>query len=226
MVLKAHLGPVETVSRAEGEREQPRRELRLETSGVLPGGVSANVTVHNISATGLLLETSLPVERGETLVVELPQIGEVVADVVWVSGSLFGGAFAQPLSPAALAAAELRADTPMPDNVGAPLSMTPLTGETLGLKLSRLRKERNLTLAQVADFLGVSKPTVWAWEKGKARPLPDRLASIAEVLGISVEELSGATMPDDSAAVINESRLRIATVLGTTPDKVRIMIEL
>lgn len=226
MVLKAHLGPVEADPQADAGRNQPRRELRLETSGVLPGGVSANVTVHNISATGLLLETTLPIESGEALQVELPQIGDVLAEVVWVSGSLVGCAFAQALSSAALAAAELRSEAPLPDNVGAPLSMAPLTGETLGLKLSRLRKERNLTLAQVADYLGVSKPTVWAWEKGKARPLPDRLDAIADVLGVSSDELSGASMPDDSAAVIAESRLRIATVLGTTPDKVRIMIEL
>ncbi|MEL6876615.1 MAG: helix-turn-helix domain-containing protein, partial [Pseudomonadota bacterium] len=202
------------------------RELRLETSGVLPGGVSANVTVHNISATGLLLETGLPIESGETLAVELPQIGEVAAEVVWVSGSLVGCAFAQALSPAALAAAELRADVPLPEAVGAMPAMMPMTSETLGLKLSRLRKERSLTLAQVAEHLGVSKPTVWAWEKGKARPLPDRLDAIAEVLGVSADDLSSSAMPDDSAAVINESRLRIATALGTTPDKVRIMIEL
>ncbi len=226
MVLKAHLGPIEDSPQSDGQRDQPRRELRLETSGVLPGGVAANVTVHNISATGLLLQTSLPVERGETLMVELPQIGEVAAEIVWVSGSLFGCAFGQALSPAALAAAELRADAPLPESIGGVPAMMPMTSETLGLKLSRLRKERSLTLAQVAEYLGVSKPTVWAWEKGKARPLPDRLEAIAEVLGVSAEDLSGSATPDDSVAVVNESRLRIATALGTTPDKVRIMIEL
>ncbi len=229
MVLRAHLGPIEPVYSSDGQRDQPRRELRLETSGVLPGGVNANVTVHNISATGLLVETGLPVERGETLAVELPQIGEVVAEIVWVSGSLFGCAFAKALSPAALAAAELRSDAPLPEVIGttpAIPAMTPITSETLGLKLSRLRKERSLTLAQVAEYLGVSKPTVWAWEKGKARPLPDRLDAIAQVLGVSTDDLSGAATPDDSTAIINESRLRIATSLGTTPDKVRIMIEL
>ena len=48
------------------------------------------------------------------------------------------------------------------------------------LRLNHLRRERGMTLAQVASALGVSKPTVWAWEKGKARPLPERIAAIAE----------------------------------------------
>ncbi|MDP4604684.1 MAG: helix-turn-helix domain-containing protein, partial [Erythrobacter sp.] len=84
-----------------------------------------------------------------------------------------------------------------------------------------------LTLADVADRLGVSKPTVWAWEKGKARPLPERLNAIAAVLGIAPDSLAENHAIDGAAAgVIEDCRQRIATACGTQPGSVRIMIEL
>jgi len=82
-----------------------------------------------------------------------------------------------------------------------------------------------MTLAKVADSLGVSKPTVWAWEKGKARPLPDRLELIAQVLGVQTHELEERMSDQQHAALVQECRLRIATAYGTHTSNVRIMIE-
>ena len=97
---------------------------------------------------------------------------------------------------------------------------------TLGKKLEQIRKGRGLTLAQVADQLGVSKPTVWAWEKGKARPLDERFPAIADALGVDADELM---LPDHSAswaAIVEESRHQIAEAIGVDADQVRIMIDL
>ena len=228
MVLKAHIDP----TTADGSlRQQPRRALKLETSGVLPGGLQANVTIHNISVAGLLLETEVELAEGEPLNIELPEAGQVDAKVVWVSEHLYGCAFEQTLGQGALAAAELRATAPIErrervisprsaDAFGSPAS------EPFGSKLNRIRRERGLTLADVADDLGVSKPTVWAWEKGKARPLPERLDAIADVLGVSSDELGVAAKSGEALAVIEECRIRIGTACGTDPQSVRIMIEL
>ncbi|QUL37578.1 helix-turn-helix domain-containing protein [Erythrobacter sp. JK5] len=220
MSLKAHLDPV---APGDGKRRQPRRALQLETSGVLPGGLEANVTIHNISAAGLLLETDLPLDQGETLAIELPQVGQVAATVVWVSEHLYGCAFDVALGQAALAATQLRADTP--GGAGSPAPARPALAEPLGIKLNRLRRERGMTLAQVAAQLDVSKPTVWAWEKGKARPLPDRIDAIAAALGVPAAELGEAAPDRHAAAVVEECRIRIATACGTEPQNVRIMIE-
>ncbi|MDJ0642412.1 MAG: helix-turn-helix domain-containing protein [Erythrobacter sp.] len=227
MALKAHLDPAAPGS---SQRKQPRRALQLETSGVLPGGLEANVTIHNISAAGLLLETDLPLGEGEKLAIELPEIGRVDAEIVWVSGNLYGCAFAVALGEGVLAATQLRADVaqvpgarPTADADASPFERTPI--EPFGSKLNRLRRERGMTLAQVADALGVSKPTVWAWEKGKARPVPDRMEAIAQVMGVTPDELGEATPTGEMAAVIEECRIRIATVCGTAPQKIRIMIE-
>ncbi|MEM1196658.1 MAG: helix-turn-helix domain-containing protein [Pseudomonadota bacterium] len=221
MALKAHLenGPKEA-GRVDA-RKHERRALFLEASGVLPGGLEANVIIHNISIAGLLMETEMPLATDERLVLDLPEAGAVRASVVWQSGFLYGCAFEQHLDQKALSAVELRADAPaLPfgPSLEAP-------AEPFGVKLNRLRRERGLTLAQVASVLGVSKPTVWAWEKGKARPVPDRLEPIAQVLGVKVDELKERLGDEQHSALVQECRLRIATAYGTHPSKVRIMIE-
>ena len=179
MALKAHLEHGSALTARDDARRHERRALFLEASGVLPGGLDANVIVHNISAGGLLMETELALSVDERLVLDLPEVGAVRAVIVWQSGFLYGCAFEQTLDHKDLAAVQLRAD-PAALPVGPALEAPP---EPLGVKLNRLRRERGLTLAQVATVLGVSKPTVWAWEKGKAKPLPDRIAAIADVLG-------------------------------------------
>lgn len=222
MSLKAHLDPADPRT---DQRRHARRALRLETSGTLPDGIDANVTVHNISPAGLLIETELPLDRGEVLAIDLPQLGPVGAEIVWESGELYGCAFQQALGEAALAAAELRGSpaAPVPTPRHAPRGLA--VGDPLGLRLNHLRRERGLTLAQVAAALGVSKPTVWAWEKGKAKPLPERIEAIASVLGVSAAELADSGGRGEAAALVEECRLRIATAYGTDPQSIRIMIE-
>lgn len=221
MVLKAHIDPVASTF---DERRESRRAMQLETLGVLPSGIEANVTVHNLSATGLLLETDLPLGSGEVLAIDLPGRGPVDAEIVWESGRLFGCAFAETLTDAALATAELQAFA----NLALPTRPLPVApgSEPFGARLNRLRRERGLTLAQVADKLEVSKPTVWAWEKGKARPLPERTAAIADALGVSVEELVESREGDEGRSVIEDCRLRIANAYGAQPQNIRIMIEI
>jgi transcriptional regulator with XRE-family HTH domain len=232
MAIRAHLDQ-HPATLAEGQRSAPRRALWLETSGFFAGtapeGIAANVTIHNISAAGLLLETEIALAEGEQLALDLPEAGAVIATVVWRSERLYGCAFAQQLGSAALAAAQLQGFTPgVPTRPHgrASLQASAAAGEALGMRINRLRREAGLTLADVAAALGVSKPTVWAWEKGKARPLPERLGAIAAALGVDPERLAAAPTPHAREGVITECRARIAEALGTPPDAVRIMIEL
>ena len=112
MTIKANLDqPVPGESR----RAATRRALRLQTSSTLLDGREANVTIHNISAAGLLIETRLDLVRGETLRLDLPQAGRVEASVVWRSEALYGCAFSSPLGAGALAAAQLQGRERRPD---------------------------------------------------------------------------------------------------------------
>lgn len=199
--------------------------LYLETSGGLATGEQANVSVHNISASGLLIETVLPLETGATLAVDLPHEGAVDAEVVWSSGRLFGCRFLGPIGAAALSAVQLKAEAPLPPTVGMP-DPAFARGMALGRRLEQARKTRGLTLAQVAEQLGVSKPTVWAWEKGKARPVDERFPAIAEALGLAPEELQDLQQPAGLSELLDSSRERIAEALGIEPKQIRILIEL
>ena len=226
MAIKAHLGSPAAI---DGQRTAPRRALRLEASGLAPDGAEANVVVHNISAVGLLLETELALTSGEQLALDLPEAGIVTAVVVWHSDRLYGCAFELALTPAAVAAAQLQSAAPEDTRLGNRFAQRPagISGEALGGRINRLRREAGLTLADVAAALGVSKPTVWAWEKGKARPLPERLDAIAAALGVGADALRDAPgAGGDIAAVIEECRHRIASACGSAPQAVRIMVEL
>lgn len=224
MAIKAHL---EQAAAGDGQRAATRRALRLEASGLAPDGEEANVTIHNISAAGLLIETALDLAAGEQLALDLPEAGVVTAAVVWRSERLYGCAFEQTLGPAALAAVQLQGFAPGTDVPAQPAAAATINpSEGLGARLNRLRREAGLTLADVAAALSVSKPTVWAWEKGKARPLPERLDAIAAALGVSPELLAPGPLTGELDAVIAECRQRIAEASGAAPQAVRIMIEL
>lgn len=224
MAIKAHLNTISTQS---DQRAAPRRTLYLETSGVMPGGFEANVTVHNLSAAGLLIETIIPLATGEGFTINLPEAGPVAARVVWNSDDLYGCAFQIAISAATMAAASLQGAGVGLGGAGFNGAGGKSASDQLGPRLNRLRRERGLTLADVANALGVSKPTVWAWEKGKARPLPERIAAIAEALGVTPEDLR-QTLGESGAVdlVIEQCRQRIAAACGADPSAVRIMVEL
>jgi transcriptional regulator with XRE-family HTH domain len=208
-----------------GAPRAPRRTLRLEAQGELASGAAAGVLVHNISATGLLLETDAALAVGEVLEVDLPQAGATRTTVVWTSDRLFGCRFDAPISPGALSAAQLRGA------VGGEIAIEPrgraaAAGEGFSARLQRLRKERGLSLGQIAARLGVSKPTVWAWEKGKARPTRARLEALAELFEIPAAQLQTGRDASALPELLARSREQIAEAVGAAPEQVKILIEL
>ena len=86
-------------------RRYLRRGLKLGTDA---GGEP--VTIHDLSLTGALLETSVPMLVGAIFEVDLPHVGSIEATVVWNSGEFYGCQFELPISPAALSAALLQSD--------------------------------------------------------------------------------------------------------------------
>ena len=63
--------------------------------------------------------------------------------------------------------------------------------ENLGFaeNLKALRKERGLTQKQMAEEIGIKQPNYCKWEKGVFIPSSLNLQKIAEILGISYNEL-------------------------------------
>lgn len=59
--------------------------------------------------------------------------------------------------------------------------------------ISERRRAAKLTQEDVATILGVSRQTVGKWESGKATPELDKLISLCDLLGCSLDELVGRT---------------------------------
>lgn len=61
----------------------------------------------------------------------------------------------------------------------------------LGSRIALHRKDSNLTQVQLAETLGVSQPTMNAYELGQRRVPVSALPVLAKALGVGLEELLG-----------------------------------
>lgn len=140
---------IETPASAADQRGDTRITLNLQATGTLDSGDLASVLIHDLSRTGLLIETDAVLVLGQAIWVALPQTGDVATRIVWNSGTLFGCRFEAPLSHAALSAARLR--NPIPAAV-VPLShyADVRAPELFPERLSRLRQERGLSRAELS----------------------------------------------------------------------------
>lgn len=222
MAIVAHWEDAEGVA---GTPRRPRRKLQLEARSALASGGSAEILVHDISATGLLLESPVELASGEAMTIDLPQAAGTRAKVVWNSGRLYGCQFDEPISSAALSAAQLRSAVGQPVDIAHQRGASS-TDASFGARLQRLRKTRGISQAHVASRLGVSKPTVWAWEHDKARPVGSRIEDLADVLGVGSAELLAGGGTSEAESLVARSRERLAAAFGTSPEKVKIWVEL
>ena len=63
--------------------------------------------------------------------------------------------------------------------------------ETLGTRIAALRKEKGLTQEQLAEKVGVSAQAVSKWENDVSCPDITLLPLLADLFGVSVDELLG-----------------------------------
>lgn len=102
------LSPLES----ENRRYTSRRTLRLK-SAVSDSGIE--VLIHDLSLTGMLVETQQDLGSGETIFVDLPERGPTSASVVWSSGHFHGCVFEQSIAAATVSAALLRSPAEIPN---------------------------------------------------------------------------------------------------------------
>ena len=105
-------------------------------------------------------------------------------------------------------------------------------------QLRALRMAQGLSVRVLAELVGVSKVTIWKWEKGNCRPSPRLITSLAKALDIPPTRLEAFTsrrgaqeenpegleeepLPD----VIAKAKQMIADASGASPDNVTIVIE-
>ena len=101
MPMLAHF---EELQQRSERRRSVRRALKLGA-----GEGSDAVTIRDLSLTGALLETQVPMLVGSAFEFDLPKAGRIDATVVWSSGEYYGCQFDLPISPTVLNNALLEA---------------------------------------------------------------------------------------------------------------------
>lgn len=96
-------------------RSEARHRLRLISAGQSGVHPRQQVAILDISVGGFLLESSMALELGEKIEVELPEAGQVLARVAWNSGVFFGCRFVESVSRGVVSAALLRGAAHQPD---------------------------------------------------------------------------------------------------------------
>src|SRR5207248_9760958 len=74
-------------------------------------------------------------------------------------------------------------------------SLEPIDPRILGQRIAEARKARGKTQEEVADFLGYSRPTYIAIEKGDRPARSEEIVKLASFLGRTVHELVRPTEP-------------------------------
>lgn len=80
-----------------------------------------------------------------------------------------------------------------------------------GVFISTLRKEKELTQAQLAEKLNVTDKAISRWETGKGMPDSSLLVPLANILGITVNELlTGEKISEETFSKKSEDNLVVA----------------
>ena len=59
-----------------------------------------------------------------------------------------------------------------------------------GANILRLRKERNLTVADLQEYFGFDAPqAIYKWQRGETIPSTDNLLALGYLLGVSMDDI-------------------------------------
>ena len=96
----------------------------------------------------------------------------------------------------------------------------------VGDRIRRLRRERDLSLNQLAERSGVSKSYLWSLEndeEGAARPGGETLYKVAEALGVTMSELLGRRLLTEPPEDVPKSLQAFAKSEGLSDADVRML---
>jgi transcriptional regulator with XRE-family HTH domain len=91
--------------------------------------------------------------------------------------------------------------------------------ETIAQRLLRMRKEKGITQAEMADFIGVTQSVVSDYERGELRLHGELIAKVAKILGVSADEILGLEPVKRSSAANNRRLLRRIQQIDQLPKR-------
>lgn len=86
----------------------------------------------------------------------------------------------------------------------------------LGDFIYKMRKEKGYSQTDLANELGVSYKAVSKWETNEAKPKLNRLKDLAQVFGISVDELINCRIPESGAEKQDSDKSSLLGIIGTS----------
>jgi transcriptional regulator with XRE-family HTH domain len=86
-------------------------------------------------------------------------------------------------------------------------------------RLKVLREERKLTQTRLAELIGVGARAYNRWERGNFVPQLETLIKIADVLNITLDELTGRTKDTKAPAVRNPKLHGLLEEVDKLPDE-------
>jgi transcriptional regulator with XRE-family HTH domain len=79
---------------------------------------------------------------------------------------------------------------------------------SIGRKIAQLRKTKNLTQMEMADMLDISFQAISNWERGQTMPDISKLPEIAEIFGVSIDEILENEKGTHIVKVITEGKTK------------------
>lgn len=144
MVLPAQL---EDSASGVDRRTSARRTLKLRVPASATSGSGVAVLVHDISRSGLLIETDASLAIGTELDVDFPEVGPRTATIVWNRDQFFGCEFHEPLSQAGLSATFLKSSPGLESRAGSDLIHTEADYDDLESEKLPLRTRLTVIIA-------------------------------------------------------------------------------
>jgi len=90
--------------------------------------------------------------------------------------------------------------------------------ETIAQHLGRLRREKGITQAEMAERLGISQPIVSDYERGELRLHGELIVKLVEILDCSADELLGVRERKATTCGGNRRMLRKAAKSWRLPN--------
>lgn len=86
-------------------------------------------------------------------------------------------------------------------------------------RLKLLRKSRNITQARCAELLCVDPRVYNRWERGTAIPQLDTVIKIADILQVTLDELTGRREPTGDMKIHNHELFTLYQQVDNLPDE-------
>jgi len=98
--------------------------------------------------------------------------------------------------------------------------------QQLGRQIATLRKAQHLTQMQLAEILGISQQYVQAFEAGRRKVPSSMLPTLAQLFGVSLEELVGMPTPKNRRGPTPKLQQQLERISQLPRAKQRFVIEM